>query len=117
MYLPIYTPSSTMQTIDAINPSVVAQSAIALSVAIVVTDAIRECVLAVRPESAVGFAALRIAVAITLVIVVIFMVGKYRRGSVSVEIKANTKGNDVPRHTDYTRGVHYTPKCEMCGRE
>ncbi len=61
---------------DSINAVVVAQSAIALSVAIVVTDAIRECILAARPDSAAGLAMLRLAVAIVLIIIVIVILGR-----------------------------------------
>jgi hypothetical protein len=54
-----------------INLSTVAQSAVALSVAIVFTDAVRECILAAKPISPVGLALLRLTVAILLIVVII----------------------------------------------
>ncbi len=63
-----------MQSENHINMNVVAQSAIALSMAIIFTDAVRECLLAVRPQSAIGFAILRLIVAIILIMLIIYII-------------------------------------------
>lgn len=71
-----------------INLSIVTQSAVALSVAIIFTDAVRECILAAKPLSPVGLAILRLVVAVLIVmVVVIFAKSQYNKKTVAPRAK------------------------------
>lgn len=63
-----------MQNDHYINPAVVAQSTLALTVAITCTDAIRDCITAMKPHSAAGAALLRVAAAVILIIFAIIFI-------------------------------------------
>jgi uncharacterized membrane protein len=91
-----------------INPTVVAQSAISLVVAITAADAVRDCYHAIKPGSLYGQAIAHLIIAMILIMIVIWWFWNYPNGANATNATNTANATNATNATETFRNYTFT---------